>query len=95
LESKDEEGRYLWANRAVSDMAKEEVVGKTDLEIAWAAGTEALRANDRKVLETGKTLYVYEYGHVPGRGQVTLKVCKFLGDLDGKRCCFGVSFVIE
>ena len=92
---KDEEGRYLWANRAVSEMATEEVVGKTDQEMAWAADAEVLRANDQKVLETGKTLYLHEYGHVPGRGQVTLSVCKFPGELDGTKGVFGISFIIE
>ena len=29
---KDEDGRYLWGNRAISQMAKEDVIGKTDYE---------------------------------------------------------------
>jgi hypothetical protein len=30
-----------------------------------------------------------------GQGKATLSVCKFVGELDGKKCVFGVSFVIE
>ncbi|MEJ2070928.1 MAG: PAS domain-containing protein [Syntrophobacterales bacterium] len=92
---KDEAGRYLWVNRALSEMAQQAIIGKTDLEMGWAADAEALRADDKQVLETGKTLYVQEYAHVPGRGKVTLNVCKFVGELDGKKRVFGVSFVIE
>jgi PAS domain-containing protein len=92
---KDEEGKYIFVNRALAEMAQQDIVGKTDREMGWSADAEGLRADDKQVLETGKTLYVHEYAHVPSRGKVTLNVCKFLGDLDGKRCCFGVSFVIE
>jgi PAS domain-containing protein len=92
---KDEEGRYLWVNRYLADMAQQVIIGKTDLEMGWAADAEALRADDQQVLETGKTLYTHEYAHVPGRGQVTLNVCKFVGELDGKKGVFGISFVID
>jgi PAS domain-containing protein len=92
---KDKEGRYLWANRALLEVAQENIVGKTDRELGWAADAEALRADDKQVLETGRTLYVHENAHVPGRGKVTLNVCKFVGELDGKKGVFGVSFVID
>jgi PAS domain-containing protein len=92
---KDEEGRYLWVNRYLADMAQQDIIGKTDLEMGWAVDAEGLRADDQKVLETGKTLYVHEYAHVPGRGKVTLNVCKFVGEFEGKKCVFGVSFVID
>jgi PAS domain-containing protein len=92
---KDEEGRYLWVNRALAEMAQQAIVGKTDREMGWSADADGLRADDKKVLETGKTLYVHEDAHVPSRGKVTLNVCKFLGEFDGKKCVFGISFVIE
>lgn len=92
---KDEEGRYLWANRALANMAQQAIIGKTDREMGWTADAEALRADDKKVLETGKTLYVHEYAHVPGQGKVTLNVCKFVGEFEGKNCVFGISFIIE
>lgn len=28
--AKDEDGRYIWGNRVICDLAKEDVVGKTD-----------------------------------------------------------------
>ena len=91
---KDKEGRYIWVNRALREMAQKDIIGKTDREMGWAADAEALRADDQKVLETGDTLYLHEYAHVPGRGKVTLNVCKFAGELDGKKGVFGISFVI-
>ena len=92
---KDEEGRYLWVNRALAEMAQQAIVGKTDREMGWSADADGLGADDKKVLETGKNLYVHEYAQVPSRGKVTLNVCKFLGEFDGKKCVFGISFVIE
>ena len=92
---KDVEGRYLWVNRYLAEMAQQDIIGKTDREMGWATDAEALRADDKKVLETGKTLYLHEYAHVPDRGKVTLNVCKFVGEFDGKKCVLGISFVIE
>ncbi len=74
---KDEEGKYIFVNRALAEMAQQDIMGKTDCEMGWSADAEGLRGDDKKVLETGKTLYVHEYAHVPGRGKVTLNVCKF------------------
>jgi hypothetical protein len=28
-------------------------------------------------------------------GDASLNVCKWVGDLDGQRCCFGISFIIQ
>ena len=92
---KDEDGRYLWGNRAISRLAKEEVIGKTDHELLWAENAEALRAVDQQVLETGKTRFLHEYVDKSGHGKVTLNVCKFVGELDGQKSVFGVSFIIE
>lgn len=92
---KDEEGRYLWDNRAISQLAKENVVGKTDSELMWASDAEALRSNDKKVLETGKPVFTHEYVDRSGHGKATLNVCKFVGELDGKKHVFGISFIID
>lgn len=92
---KDDEGKYLWVNRALAEMAREDIIGKTDRDMGWSVDAEGLRADDKQVLETGKTLYVHEYAHVPGRGKVTLNVCKFLGEFDDRKCVFGISFVID
>ena len=92
---KDEAGRYLWTNQALKEMAKQDLIGKTDREVGWAADAEALRADDQKVLETGQPLYLCENAEVPGRGQVTLNIRKFLGELDGKKSVFGVSYISD
>jgi PAS domain-containing protein len=92
---KDEEGRHLFGNKVISDLAGEDVVGKTDRELIWAKEADALQAHDKQVLETGKTSYINEYVQQSTRGNATLNVCKWVGDLDGKKCCFGISFIIE
>jgi len=92
---KDPEGRYIWGNRAITALAKGNIIGKTDSELPWSENAEALRAADNQVLETGETQYLHEYVDESGRGKATLNVCKFIGELDGQRCTFGVSFVIE
>lgn len=92
---KDEEGRYLWGNRAISQMAKEDVIGKTDDQLLWADNADALQAADKKVLETEKPLFLHEYVDKSAHGEATLSVCKFVGELDGKKRVFGVSFMIE
>ena len=93
--AKDEEGTYVWGNKTINDFAGENVVGKTDYELQWSADADRLREDDKRVWKTGKTEYVHEYVDRSKRGRATLNVCKFIGDLDGKRCVFGVSFVIE
>ena len=90
---KDEDGRYLWVNRALAEMAKESVIGKTDYELPWADNADVLSVDDRRVLETGKPHFFHEYVAKPHNAN--LSVCKFVGEFNGKRCTFGVSFVVE
>jgi len=73
---------------------KEDVAGKTDYELMWAADADGLRADDKEVLRTGKPIFRHEYVDKSETGKATLNVCKFLGELDGNRCVMGVSFVI-
>ncbi len=91
--AKDEESRYIWGNRVINELAGGSVVGKMDSELPWAKNAAALVAHDRQVLEAGKPVFTNE--HVDNPDSVTLSVCKFPGELDGKRCTFGISFVIE
>jgi len=93
--AKDEAGRYIWGNRTICEFAKEDVAGKTDAELVWAADAEGLREDDAQVLKTGKPIFRHEHVGQSGSGKATLSVCKFLGELDGKKCVMGVSFVIE
>ena len=92
---KDSEGRYIWVNKAIEDLANGEILGKTDDELPWAENAGKLREADNKVLETGKTQYIHEYVDDSSKGKVTLNVCKFAGELDGQKCAFGISFVID
>ena len=92
---KDSNGRYIWANRALADLANGEIVGKTDDELPWSANAETLRNVDRQVLETGTAQFIHEYVDESGRGNVKLNVCKFVGELEGEKCAFGISFVID
>lgn len=89
---KDEEGTYLLVNDALAAMAEEEIVGKKDAELPWKDAAETLRADDLKVLESGEPLLVHEIVQKPNHDD--LNVCKFVGDFEGKRCAFGISFVI-
>ena len=89
---KDEEGTYLWVNDALQAMAEEDIVGRKDAELPWKDAAETLRADDLKVLETGEPLLVHEIVQKPNNDD--LSVCKFVGDFEGKRCAFGVSFVV-
>jgi len=93
--AKDREGKYIWANRLVSEWAGEDVTGKSDRELSWAESANTLRAADRQVLETREPVFKHEYVDLPDRGRTTLNVCKWPGELDGVTCVFGISFVIE
>ena len=92
---KDAGGRYVWGNRVINRLAGEDVTGKTDADLVWAADAEGLREADRRVWETGEPSFVHEFVAKSSSGQVTLNVCKFMGDFEGERHVFGVSFIIE
>lgn len=91
---KDEKGKYLWGNRTISELAGENIIGKTDDELPWADNANALQADDRKVFESGNPSYVHEYVDKSTHGKATLNVCKWIGEFEGNRRCFGVSFII-
>jgi PAS domain-containing protein len=90
---KDDEGKYIWANNALVELANGEIVGKTDRELPWSENADTLKAADRRVLETGKTQFIHEYVDEPGKGKITLNVCKFAEELDGNKCAFGISVI--
>ena len=58
---KDEEGKYSWGNRTISQLAGENVVGKTDHELVWSDSADVLQAADRQVFESGKLSYLREF----------------------------------
>ena len=92
---KDKEGRYVWGNRTISELAGEDVVGKTDGELVWAANATALQSDDKRVFETNKPIFLQESVDKSSRGEAKLNVCKWLGELDGETRCFGISFTID
>jgi PAS domain S-box-containing protein len=62
---KDLDGRYLFANRCWQSLMgreRSEVVGKTDAELLPPRIAQALLANDRQVLEGGRSLEFEEVG---------------------------------
>ncbi|MEM7025325.1 MAG: hypothetical protein AAF637_22460, partial [Pseudomonadota bacterium] len=82
-------------NKAISALAGENVIGKSDHDLVWHENADALVAVDKDVLRTGKTHYLHEYVSHSVHGKSTLNVCKFIGDLDGRRLVFGISFIID
>ena len=92
---KDEAGKYLWGNRIISQLAGEDIAGKTDHQLVWADNADALQVADRQVFETGEATYLREYVDKSSHGKATLNVCKWLDEFEGSQCCFGISFIIE
>jgi PAS domain S-box-containing protein len=93
--AKDAEGRHLFGNTVICELAGEDVTGKTDDELVWADDAAELQAHDKKVLETGKTEYLHEFVQKSVDGEETLNVVKWAGELDGVPCTFGISFTIK
>lgn len=92
---KDDTGKYVWVNQALSDAAGVQVVGKTDNELPWSASAESLQADDRRVQESGEPLRLVEQAVMADGATKSLNVCKFIGEFDGKRCTCGVSFQFD
>lgn len=92
--AKDGDGTYLWGSDEMDRFAGGTVAGKTDADFGRPAESPetvaTLQANDRKVLDTGEPLYTHE--RIEGAGNVS--VCKWAGELDGRRVTFGVSFLV-
>ena len=92
---KNRDGKYLWGNRAIANLAGEDVRGKTDAELAWSENAEELKADDLQVFQTGKPKYFHESVDKSNQGKAMLNVCKWLGDFEGTEQCFGISFTID
>ncbi len=63
---KDTAGRYLLVNRHFEQelgFRREDVLGRTDFELFPHEAAVAYRANDRRVLETGRAVEVEEWAH--------------------------------
>ncbi len=92
---KDPDGVYLWGNQRMCEYAGCELAGKTDYDISSSEVAESLTENDRLVLEKSGSQTFYEQVDTPEGGKVTLSVCKYPEQLDGKTCVFGISFAVE
>ena len=73
--AKDLDGRYLFVNRAFEQHAgrpRSEIVGRTTADIAPAGVAEGLRANDRRVIESGCALEAEEANVIRGEPRTML-----------------------
>lgn len=72
---KDTESRYLGANKAFaldSNLkSPDDLVGKSDTDLLWAHNAEQYQAEDRLVIESGKSLLNYEHQLTRPNGMVT------------------------
>jgi len=72
---KDKESRYLGANRAFALDANlkslDDLIGKLDTDLLWAHNAEQYQAEDRLVIESGKSLLNYEHQLTRPNGMVT------------------------
>ena len=94
LFAKDPEGRYLFASAAIGEAAGRDPTGLTDADMPWAADAGVFREHERRVLQTGETLYAHEHGTLPDGSTLVLSICKWRGELDGQPCVFGIGFPI-
>ena len=96
---KDLDSRYLGCNPAfAADAGKaspEEVIGRCDDELAWAAHADAYRADDRAVMNSGTAKLFYEEPQTtPDGRQIWLRTSKVpLRDAKGE--VFGVLGIYE
>ncbi|MEM1283601.1 MAG: PAS domain-containing protein [Chlamydiota bacterium] len=93
--AKDENGVYIWVNEALKSFAKEDIIGKTDDELPWSNNAEAFQSVDLDVLNSGKPKFLHEHLGQFMNGSATLSVCKYPGEFEGKKCTFGISFIID
>ena len=73
--AKDLDGRYLFVNRAFEQHAgrpRSEIVGRTTADIAPSGVAEGLRANDRRVIESGRALEIEEANVIHGQPRTML-----------------------
>jgi PAS domain S-box-containing protein len=73
--AKDLDGRYLFVNRAFEQhvgLPQREIVGRTTADIAPAEIAAGLRANDRRVIETGRPIEVEETNVIRGERRTLL-----------------------
>jgi PAS domain S-box-containing protein len=91
---KDGDGKYLFVNATLArffNRSPSEFVGKTDFDFMSAATAEALRANDKLVLQSQKTIHVHEILEGPD-GEHVFLIVKFPFQDQGHRYVGGIGF---
>jgi PAS domain S-box-containing protein len=94
--AKDEKGRYLFNNRALSEALPfaTEVVGKNDEQLFGLETARNFRANDVAVLTSNRPLQTVETLYVDGQKRSFISVKFPMTDGKGKRFVGGVSIDI-
>lgn len=96
---KDVEGNYLGGNAAfVKDAglsSDQELIGKNDYELPWAALAESYRADDRRVVQSSKPKLNYEKPLVLPNGQQILSRTSKVPLHDAKQNVIGVLGIYE
>ncbi|MBD1846597.1 PAS domain S-box protein [Cyanobacteria bacterium FACHB-63] len=75
--AKDLEGRYLFANRWVSEevgLPIDQILGKTDADLLPPDVVEMLQANDQRALQSGQAIWTEEVIHTPHSESIYLAV---------------------
>ena len=91
---KNRKGAYVWGNKMIRDYAGEDVAGKTDKQL-WPDDADDLWAADLQVFDTGEPTRRQEHLIAADGAQKDLHVCKWLDNLDGEPCSFGISFTYD
>ncbi len=77
---KDREGKYLGCNEAVAKLlglnSVEDVIGKTDYQLAWSNNADILTENDKRVIEFGETVSGEELVTTTNNKPITFYVIK-------------------
>jgi len=84
---KDLDGGYLFVNRQFEELfhvKRDELVGKSDLDLFRKKTAEALRENDRKVLQSGAPIEFEEIVENDGRAHTYISIKFPLLSSDGK-----------
>ncbi len=71
---KDKEGVFLYANDALKQDARTNLIGKKDSDMPWKEGTEAFRENDKKVMNSKKQIVFIEKAKIGGETKTVLSV---------------------
>src|SRR5688572_29829624 len=91
---KDGDGKYLFVNTTLARFFNRtplEFVGKTDFDFMSAATAQALRANDKLVLQSQKTIHVHEILEGPD-GEHVFLIVKFPFQDQGRTYVGGIGF---